>query len=145
MEVGCLEIVRSVNRSWIYGSYFSLYTPIHPGGISRGKISRGGKLSECQTCDLLDAEPPLPRQCRCQCSFNSYFPLQPAHIQTFTQNMLFHHGLTMYVLVDHVPVSFWIPFTYHGTNFGVTLCEWISLQKHVVCLNLAHDISGAIL
>ena len=32
MEVGLMEIVRSVNRSWIYDSHFSLYRPIHPGG-----------------------------------------------------------------------------------------------------------------
>jgi len=30
-EAGLMEIVRSVNRSWIYDSYFSLYRPIHPG------------------------------------------------------------------------------------------------------------------
>ena len=31
-----MEIVRSVNRSWIYDSYASLYRPIHPGEMSRG-------------------------------------------------------------------------------------------------------------
>jgi len=36
MEAGLMEIVRSVNRSWIYDSYFSLYRPIHPGGNVRG-------------------------------------------------------------------------------------------------------------
>jgi len=34
MEVGLMDIVRSVNRSWIYDSYFSLYRPIHPGEMS---------------------------------------------------------------------------------------------------------------
>src|SRR6218665_2103107 len=39
MEAGLMEIhvVRSVNRRWIYDSYFSLYRPIHPGGNARGK------------------------------------------------------------------------------------------------------------
>ena len=32
MEVGLMEIVQSVNRNWIYDSYFSLYRPIHPRG-----------------------------------------------------------------------------------------------------------------
>jgi len=36
-----MEIVRSVNRSWIYDSYFSLYRPIHPGGNVRGENVRG--------------------------------------------------------------------------------------------------------
>src|SRR6218665_511666 len=37
MEVGLMEIVRSVNRSWIYDTKFSLYRAFHPGGIVRGK------------------------------------------------------------------------------------------------------------
>ena len=40
MEAGLTEIVRSVNRSWIYDGYFSLYRPIHPGGNVRGGIVR---------------------------------------------------------------------------------------------------------
>src|SRR6218665_2082202 len=45
MEAGLMKIVRSVNRSWIYVSYFSLYRPIHPGEMSGG----GGKcpLGNC--------------------------------------------------------------------------------------------------
>ena len=39
-EAGLMEIVRSVNRSWIYDSYFSLYRPIHPGGKCPGGIVR---------------------------------------------------------------------------------------------------------
>src|SRR6218665_1970027 len=35
MEMGLMEIVRSLNGSWIYDSYFSLYRPIHLGGIVR--------------------------------------------------------------------------------------------------------------
>jgi len=35
-----MEIVWSVNRSWIYDSYFSLYRPIHPGKNVRGEMSR---------------------------------------------------------------------------------------------------------
>jgi len=34
MEAGLLEIVRSINRSWIYDTYSSLYRAIHPGGMS---------------------------------------------------------------------------------------------------------------
>src|SRR6218665_1141016 len=39
MEDGLMEIVRSLNRSWIYDTYFSLYraTCIHPGGKFGGK------------------------------------------------------------------------------------------------------------
>ena len=37
-----MEIVRSLNRSWIYDTYFSLYKAIHPGespgGISEGNV-----------------------------------------------------------------------------------------------------------
>jgi len=32
MEAGFMEIVLSINRSWIDDAYFSLYRPIHPGG-----------------------------------------------------------------------------------------------------------------
>ena len=39
-----MKIVRSVNRSWIYDSYFSLHRPIHPGEMSGGEMSGG--LSE---------------------------------------------------------------------------------------------------
>ena len=39
-----MEIVRSVNRSWIYDSYFSLYRPIHPGEMSGGNVR--AELSE---------------------------------------------------------------------------------------------------
>jgi len=31
MEAGLVEIVRSLNRSWIYDTYFSLYRGIRPG------------------------------------------------------------------------------------------------------------------
>ena len=37
MEVGLMEIVRSVNRSWIYDTSFSLYRAFHPGEKSGGK------------------------------------------------------------------------------------------------------------
>ena len=37
MEVGLMEIVRSVNRSWIYDTQFSLYRAFHPGEKSGGK------------------------------------------------------------------------------------------------------------
>src|SRR6218665_4199975 len=40
-EVGLMETVRSVNRSWIYDSYFSLYRPIYPGGNVHGEMSGG--------------------------------------------------------------------------------------------------------
>ena len=43
MEVGLMEIVRSVNRSWIDDAYLNLYRLIHPGkksgGCVRGKLS----------------------------------------------------------------------------------------------------------
>src|SRR6218665_1836482 len=40
METGLMEIVRSLNRSWIYGTYFSLYRAIHPGGnVREGEMS----------------------------------------------------------------------------------------------------------
>ena len=41
METGLMEIVRSLNRSWTYDTYFSLYiaTCIHPGGKVRGEMS----------------------------------------------------------------------------------------------------------
>src|SRR6218665_2709871 len=45
MEVGLMEIVRSINRSWIYDSYFSLYRPIHPGLNVRGELSESHPAS----------------------------------------------------------------------------------------------------
>jgi len=39
MEVGLTEIVRSVNRSWIHDTWFSLYRAFHPGGKVRGGMS----------------------------------------------------------------------------------------------------------
>src|SRR6218665_2086970 len=41
MELGLIDIVRSVNRSWIYDTYFSLYRAFHPGGKVRGGNVRG--------------------------------------------------------------------------------------------------------
>src|SRR6218665_393951 len=41
MEVGLMDIVRSVNRSWIYDTWFSLYRAFHPGGKVRGGNIRG--------------------------------------------------------------------------------------------------------
>src|SRR6218665_545568 len=40
MEAGLMEIVRSLNRSWIYDTYFSLglHRAIHPGGKVRGNV-----------------------------------------------------------------------------------------------------------
>ena len=40
-----MEILLSVNRNWIYDSYFSLYRPIHPGEMSGREMSEG-ELSE---------------------------------------------------------------------------------------------------
>ena len=31
MEAELMELVRPVNRRWIYDTYFSLYRAIHPG------------------------------------------------------------------------------------------------------------------
>jgi len=42
MEAELMEIVRSLNRSWIYNTYFSLYRAIHPGEKFGGKMF-GGK------------------------------------------------------------------------------------------------------
>src|SRR6218665_722814 len=44
MEAGWTEIVRSVNRSWIYDTYFSLYRAIHPVGKVRGEMSGAGNV-----------------------------------------------------------------------------------------------------
>ena len=38
MEVELMEIVRSVNVSWIDDTYFSLYRAFHPGGKSGGSV-----------------------------------------------------------------------------------------------------------
>jgi len=40
MEAGLMEIVLSVNRSWVDDAYFSLYRPIHP----RGKVRRNVRI-----------------------------------------------------------------------------------------------------
>ena len=40
-----MEIVRSLNRSWIYDTYFSLYRAIHLGENVRGEMS-GGKYPD---------------------------------------------------------------------------------------------------
>ena len=37
-----MEIMLSVNRSWIDDAYFSLYRPIHPGKNSGGGEMSGG-------------------------------------------------------------------------------------------------------
>src|SRR6218665_3064571 len=37
MEAGLMQTVRSLNRSWIYDTYLSLYRAIHLGEKSRGK------------------------------------------------------------------------------------------------------------
>jgi len=39
METGLMEIVQSLNRSWIDDNYFSLYKPIHHGGHVQGEMS----------------------------------------------------------------------------------------------------------
>ena len=39
MEVGLIEIVRSLDRNWIYDTYFSLYRAIHPVVKVRGEMS----------------------------------------------------------------------------------------------------------
>jgi len=39
MEAVLMEIVRSINRSWICDTYFSLYRAIHTGGKVRGEMS----------------------------------------------------------------------------------------------------------
>jgi len=38
MEAGSMKIVRSLNRDWIYDTYFSLYRAIHPGEKSGGNV-----------------------------------------------------------------------------------------------------------
>jgi len=43
MEAGLMETVRSLNRSWIYDTYFSFYRAIHPGEKSGAKC-RGGNV-----------------------------------------------------------------------------------------------------
>ena len=44
MEAGLIEIARSLNRSWIYDIYFSLYIAIHQEG-SPGQMSGAGQMS----------------------------------------------------------------------------------------------------
>jgi len=41
MEAGLMEIVWSLNRSWIYDTYFGLYRAIHPEEKSGGKCLGG--------------------------------------------------------------------------------------------------------
>jgi len=36
---GLMEIVRPLNRSWTYDTYFSLYRAIHPEEKVRGELS----------------------------------------------------------------------------------------------------------
>jgi len=50
MEAGLMEIVQSLNRSWIDDAYFSLYrsTCIHPGGKFWGELS-GREMSGYRT------------------------------------------------------------------------------------------------
>ena len=56
MEAGLMEIVRSLNRNWIFYTYFSLYRPIHPGGKSgRGEMSGYHKISAINAV--------VPRKC----------------------------------------------------------------------------------
>jgi len=54
MEAGLMEIVRSVNISWIYDTYFSLYRANHPGkksgGIVRIPPIAIGQQWACLTC-----------------------------------------------------------------------------------------------
>jgi len=38
MEAGLMETFRSLNRSWIYDTYFSLYRAIHLGGSPGGNV-----------------------------------------------------------------------------------------------------------
>ena len=56
MEAGLMEIVRSMNRSWIYDTYFSLYRAIHSVRNVRGEMS-GGKCPDTyehtQTSDYI--------------------------------------------------------------------------------------------
>src|SRR6218665_3392759 len=44
MEAGLKEIVRSLYRSWIYDTYFSLYRAIHPGGKNSGGEVQWGNI-----------------------------------------------------------------------------------------------------
>jgi len=39
MEAGLMELVLSLNRSWIYDTDFSLYRPIYTGRMSGGEMS----------------------------------------------------------------------------------------------------------
>ena len=50
-----MEIVRSLNISWIYDTYFSLFRPIHSGEKVRGEMS-GGKCPDTDVkCHVTDA------------------------------------------------------------------------------------------
>ena len=50
MEAGLMEIVRYVNRCWIYDSYFSLYRPIYPGKCPGVENVRGDCQNTGQGC-----------------------------------------------------------------------------------------------
>ena len=63
-----MEIVRSLNRSWIYDTYFSLYRAIQPGGKSGGNIRvemSGYHLKVGADCGAPRARPPIFEKCPC--------------------------------------------------------------------------------
>ena len=51
MEVELMEKVLSVNRSWIYDTYFSLYRAFHPGAKSGGWEMSGYQRYTLMICD----------------------------------------------------------------------------------------------
>ena len=62
MEVGLMDIhvVRSVNRSWIYDTQFSLYRAFHPGG---GKSGYRKEHVSVRTFSLLSSQSPGGAKC----------------------------------------------------------------------------------
>jgi len=52
-----MEIVRSLNRSWIDDTCFSLYRPIHPGEKTGGNSP--GEMSGYPSADLLGPMTPV--------------------------------------------------------------------------------------
>ena len=72
-----MEIVRSLNRSWNYDTYFSLYRPIHSGeksgGNVRGKCPDTGPGTWTLTKDYSQ---------RCLRQYNVYIFVESFSVQT---------------------------------------------------------------
>src|SRR6218665_413660 len=75
MEAGLVEIVLSVNRSWVDDANFSLYRPVHPGGKVRGECPHTDSLNHVVLGNTLLRDIGLP----VGCIIIIEFPESPAH------------------------------------------------------------------